>query len=136
MKSLLWLFAVLLAGCTTWPPDGEGGMAEARLQSYQQEALPDDLQQQLAALEQQMQAAVEAGIAACLPGQWLQVQRQLVRSQRDLYAGMLADGQQSLQAAQLALAHLHSAQQLQQPECLVPTPGLLAGHSQSPVPSH
>jgi hypothetical protein len=136
MKSLLLIIAGLLAGCTAWPPDGEGGMAEARLQSYQQEALPEELQQQLAALEQQMQAAVEAGSAACLPGQWLQVQRQLVRSQRDLYAGMLADGQESLQGAQLALAHLHSAQQLQQQECFARTPELLAGHSQSPTPTH
>jgi len=136
MKALQLLLAGLLTGCTAWPPDGEGGMAEARLQRYQQEALPEELQQQLAALEQQMQAAVEAGSAACLPGQWLQVQRQLVRSQRDLYAGMLADARESLQATQVALADLHSAKQLQRQECFAGQPGLLTGHSQSPTAAH
>lgn len=120
----------LLSACTAWPPHGQGGVAEQRVPANSREALPAELQAQLAALKYGWGFAQRQGLAACQPGRLLALQRQLVSGERNLYGGMLADARLSLDNAQLALADLHSQAQ-QQTACVAERAALQASHSPS-----
>ena len=120
----------LLSACTAWPPHGQGGVAEQRVPANSREDLPVELEEQLAALKYGWRFALREGLAACQPARLLELQRQLVSSERNLYGGMPADAQLNLRHAQLMLADLHSQAQ-QQTACVARREALQASHSPS-----
>ncbi|MBZ6072010.1 hypothetical protein ACKC5O_04970 [Aeromonas schubertii] len=71
MMRLLWLLPLLLQGCASWPPGGEGGMAESRPTAYprgeaEREAWQTFEQRQMA-IDDALHRLDALGYQACLP---------------------------------------------------------------------
>jgi hypothetical protein len=94
---LVLLLALLLAGCTAWPPPGRGGMAEHHAPAFP--APPDAFAERLACeLTRMEDLRTEAAQQGVLTGRFALAQGSAARVQREYAAGLLADAARSLPA--------------------------------------
>ncbi len=107
MRSAALLSLLLaLAGCTSWPETGHGGMAEYRAPRLAEDATPDPAAATLRLrlgcvinrLDTLHQQAEQRGV---LTGRFMLAQAESALVQREFAAGFLADAERSLQRLRL-----------------------------------
>ena len=94
--AILVLGLVELAGCSSWPPAGQGGMAELRPPRAASGERSEAAYASLESLSERLDALRSAGAAACYPARLVTADRLTVRIRRALAGGLVEDAESDL----------------------------------------
>ena len=94
--AILVLGLVELAGCSSWPPAGQGGMAEVRPPVATSGERSEAAYAALKTLAERLDALRSAGAAARYPARLVTANRLTVRIRRALAGGLVEDAESDL----------------------------------------
>jgi len=121
-------FVFMLSGCTVWPPQGQGGMAEHHLETMhtaEQDLLPDqqhDLHFELELAQRHLDVLVLEGAELCFPATVVEAKQREIRIIRELHGNLSFDAINDLTVQRKLLARLERRLDYvkQQGVCILP----------------